>query len=107
MCRIRPVTSTFNLYAGLTCSGTATSSQTVAIAADGTAESSTTTAAADLSYQAVYAGDANYPAHTGACEPLHVIVQQGQITPTQVDCTTSPAGLLRRRPTSSTRCRAA
>src|SRR5580765_6967864 len=82
---------TFNLYVGLNCSGNATS-QTVAIAADGTAESSTTTATADLSYQAVYAGDANYPGHTGACEPLHVIVQQGQITPTQVDCTLFASG---------------
>jgi len=27
---------------------------------------------ADMSYQAVYSGDANYPARTGACEPLTV-----------------------------------
>ena len=44
------------------------------LGAGGTAESSTTTVAADLSYQAVYSGDANYPTHTGACEPLPVNV---------------------------------
>jgi hypothetical protein len=64
-------TVTFNLYAGLTCSGNATA-ETVPLGPGGTAESSATTVAADLSYQAVYSGDANYPTHTGACEPLQV-----------------------------------
>ena len=39
-----------------------------------------------MSYQAVYAGDANYPSRTGACEPLKVTTKTGQITPTQVSC---------------------
>jgi uncharacterized repeat protein (TIGR01451 family) len=30
---------------------------------------------ADMSYQAEYLGDANYPAHIGACEPLSVTQQ--------------------------------
>src|SRR4029078_4764117 len=39
--------------------------------ADGTAESATfTMAGTDVSYKASYSGDANYPAHDGACEPL-------------------------------------
>src|SRR5262249_55974628 len=46
--------------------------QTVAIAADGTAESNTFTVVDDMSYKADYAGDANYPARSGACEPLSV-----------------------------------
>ncbi len=38
--------------------------------AGGTAESSAFTISGDLSYQADYLGDVNYPAHTSACEPL-------------------------------------
>jgi len=75
----------FHRFATLNCTS-ASVDQTVALAADGTAESSSFTTTGDMSYQAEYLGDANYPAHTGACEPLHVIVQTGQITPTQVDC---------------------
>ena len=57
---------TFNLYARSDLLRRRDVDQTVALAADGTAESSTfTTAAADMSYQAVYAGDANYPAAHG------------------------------------------
>jgi hypothetical protein len=38
-----------------------------------TADSPAFTVTGPMSYQADYAGDANYPAHTGACEPLSVI----------------------------------
>jgi hypothetical protein len=76
----------FHRYATLNCSGASTD-QTVALAADGTAESAAfTTTTSDISYQAVYSGDANYPGHTGACEPLHVEVPGGLIAPTQTTC---------------------
>ena len=61
----------FHRFVGLTCSG-ASVDETVALAADGTAESSTFTTVGDMSYQAHYNGDANYPARDGACEPLTV-----------------------------------
>src|SRR6266511_397579 len=38
-----------------------------------TADSPNFTVTGAMSYQADYAGDANYPAHLGACEPLSVI----------------------------------
>jgi hypothetical protein len=80
-------TVTFNRYNTLNCSGTAASTETVPLGADGTAESSAfTTTTTDISYQAVYSGDANYPGHTGACEPLHVEVPGGLIAPTQTTC---------------------
>jgi len=76
----------FHRYATLNCSG-ASVDQTVALAADGTAESSAfTTGTGDISYRAEYLGDANYPAHTGACEPLEVEVPGGLIAPTQTTC---------------------
>jgi hypothetical protein len=62
-------TVTFHRYTSLNCSGAAVD-QTVPLAADGTAESGTFTFTSDMSYRAVYSGDANYPAATGACEPL-------------------------------------
>ena len=48
--------------------------QTVALTAGSpsTAESDSFAPTADMSYQAEYLGDANYPARTGACEPLTV-----------------------------------
>jgi hypothetical protein len=60
---------TFHRYTNLDCTG-ASVDQTVPLAADGTAETSTFTFTADLSYKADYLGDANYPAASGACEPL-------------------------------------
>jgi hypothetical protein len=59
----------FHRYTGLNCTGASTD-ETVALAADGTAESGTFTVTGDLSYKADYSGDANYPARSGACEPL-------------------------------------
>jgi hypothetical protein len=73
----------FHRYATLDCTG-ASVDQTVTLAG-GVAESSTFTAAADMSYRAEYLGDAIYPAHTGACEPL-TVTGGGLITHTQVDC---------------------
>jgi len=61
----------FHLYPTLNCGGSSTD-QTVALAADGTAESASTTVSGDISYSADYQGDANYPARSGACEPLTV-----------------------------------
>jgi uncharacterized repeat protein (TIGR01451 family) len=63
----------FHRYATLNCSGTAVN-QTVALTAGSpsSAESDSFAPTADMSYQAEYLGDANYPARTGACEPLTV-----------------------------------
>ena len=63
----------FHRYASINCSGTAVN-QTVALSAGNpsTAESDGFAVTADMSYQAEYLGDANYPARTGACEPLTV-----------------------------------
>ena len=74
----------FHRYVGLTCSG-ASVDETVALAADGTAESSAFTTVGDMSYQAHYNGDANYPARDGACEPL-AVQSGGLITDTNVTC---------------------
>jgi hypothetical protein len=62
---------TFHRYTSLNCTGAAVD-QTVPLAADGTAETSTFTVVDDMSYKADYSGDANYPARSGACEPLNV-----------------------------------
>ena len=64
----------FHRYTTIDCTGTA-ANQTVALT-----PGSTSTAVSDdfapvagsLSYKAEYLGDANYPARTGACEPLTV-----------------------------------
>jgi hypothetical protein len=61
----------FHRYDTINCTGPSTD-ETVPLAADGTAESSTFTVTGDISYKASYSGDANYPAHDGACEPLAV-----------------------------------
>jgi hypothetical protein len=62
---------TFHRYTSLNCTGTPVD-QTVPLAADGTAETSTFTVVDDMSYKADYSGDGNYPARSGACEPLSV-----------------------------------
>ncbi len=63
----------FHRYATINCTGTAVN-QTVALTAGNPsmADSDTFAVTADMSYQAEYLGDANYPARTGACEPLTV-----------------------------------
>ncbi len=63
----------FHRYPTINCTGTAVN-QTVALTAGNpsVADSDTFAATADMSYQAEYLGDANYPARTGACEPLTV-----------------------------------
>ena len=65
-------TITFHRYANTSCTGTPVN-QTVSLAADGTAESASFTTTGDLCYTAAYSGDGNYPAATGAIEPLRVI----------------------------------
>ena len=66
----------FHRYATINCQGAAVN-QTVALTpgSPSTAESDGFAPTADMSYQAEYLGDANYPAHTGACEPLTVTLQ--------------------------------
>jgi uncharacterized repeat protein (TIGR01451 family) len=63
----------FHRFATINCSGTAVN-QTVALSVGdpSVAESDTFAVTADMSYQAEYLGDANYPARVGACEPLTV-----------------------------------
>jgi uncharacterized repeat protein (TIGR01451 family) len=63
----------FHRYATIDCTGTATN-QTVALTsgAPSTALSDDFAPTANMSYNAEYLGDANYPARTGACEPLTV-----------------------------------
>ena len=62
---------TFHRYPTINCTG-APVDQVVPLGVDGTAETSAFTATSDLSYRADYGGDANYPAKSGACEPLTV-----------------------------------
>jgi hypothetical protein len=64
---------TFHRYATLDCSGTATN-QTVALTpgSPSTAVSDDFAPTGNMSYRAEYAGDANYPARAGECEPLTV-----------------------------------
>ena len=66
-------TVVFHRYPSVNCSGTAVN-QSVALTpgSPSTAVSELFAATADMSYQAEYLGDANYPARTGACEPLTV-----------------------------------
>ena len=63
----------FHRYATLDCTGTSTD-QTVALTPGNpsTAVSDNFAAIANLSYRTDYLGNANYPAATGACEPLPV-----------------------------------
>ncbi len=63
----------FHRYATIDCTGTATN-QTVALTpgSPSTAVSDDFAPTGNISYQAEYLGDANYPARTGACEPLTV-----------------------------------
>ena len=63
----------FHRYATIDCTGAATD-QTVALTAGApsTALSADFAPTATMSYKADYLGDANYPAQSGACEPLTV-----------------------------------
>jgi uncharacterized repeat protein (TIGR01451 family) len=63
----------FHRYATIDCTGAATD-QTVALTAGSpsTALSADFAPTANMSYKADYLGDANYPARSGACEPLTV-----------------------------------
>jgi phosphoheptose isomerase len=63
----------FHRFSTIDCSGAATD-QTVTLTpgATSTALSDDFAPAGNMSYQAEYKGDANYPARTGACEPLTV-----------------------------------
>jgi uncharacterized repeat protein (TIGR01451 family) len=63
----------FHRYATIDCTGSSTN-QTVALTpgSPSTALSDAFAPTANMSYQAEYLGDANYPARKGACEPLTV-----------------------------------
>jgi hypothetical protein len=83
---------TFTLYNNGTCNGTVLATDTnEPLNASGVATSATFTtpnAAGSFSYLAHYNGDANYPAGNAGCEPFNTSAPpQGQITPTQVQCT--------------------
>jgi uncharacterized repeat protein (TIGR01451 family) len=67
-------TVVFHRFATLDCSGAAAANQSVALTpgAPSTAVSDDFAPVGNISYQAEYQGDVNYPAHTGACEPLTV-----------------------------------
>jgi len=87
----------FTLYDNGTCNGAVLATDPgKALNASGTATSATFTTpnvTASYSYLAHYNGDANYPAHNGPCEPFNVLATpEGQITPTQVDCTQFASG---------------
>jgi len=60
----------FHRFATIDCKGPSVD-QTVALGSDGTAESRAFDASVEMSYQAEYRGDANSPARTAACEPVH------------------------------------
>jgi hypothetical protein len=80
----------FTLYDNGTCNGNVVATDPGEPLVGGTATSAdftTPAAGGTFSYLAHYNGDANYPAHDGPCEPFMVqSVPQGQITPTNVDC---------------------
>jgi uncharacterized repeat protein (TIGR01451 family) len=63
----------FHRYSSIDCTGTSTD-QTVALTpgSPSTALSADFAPTGNISYKAEYLGDANYPARTGACEPLTV-----------------------------------
>lgn len=66
-------TVTFTRYATGNCTGPATTTEVVTLAANGTAESATVTpAVGSWGYVATYSGDANYPGSVGVCEPFTV-----------------------------------
>ncbi len=68
-------TVTYQFFNGGNCAGTATSSQTVNLKADGSVPASTPTSplgAGDYSYLAGYSGDDTYAASTGSCESFSV-----------------------------------
>jgi len=69
-------TVTFHRYTTIDCTGTATN-QTVTLTpgSPSAAVSDAFATVSNMSYSADYAGDANYPARTGACEPLTVTPQ--------------------------------
>jgi hypothetical protein len=63
-------TVTYQFFTNGACTGTASTSQTVAV---GTESSTQTPAAGSYSYLASYSGDANYSGATGVCEPVTII----------------------------------
>jgi hypothetical protein len=90
-------TVSFTLYDNGTCNGNVVATDAnKPLNGSGVATSATFTTPAtggSFSYRAHYNGDANYPAHDAACEPFNVqVIPQGQITPTQVDCTNFISG---------------
>jgi uncharacterized repeat protein (TIGR01451 family) len=64
----------FHRFATIDCTGTPVANQTVALTAGSPSTAITDDFApvSDMSYRADYLGDANYPARSGACEPLTV-----------------------------------
>ena len=66
-------TVVFHRFATIDCTGASTDQSVALTQGDpSTAVSADFAPTANISYRADYSGDANYPAHTGACEPLTV-----------------------------------
>jgi hypothetical protein len=77
-------TVTYRFFTSHDCSGTAATTQTVTVNANGSVPDSAATsplAAGLYSYQATYNGNANYNVKTGACEPFTVITPSAPRTP--------------------------
>ena len=80
-----PATVTYEFFNGTTCPTGVHTDESVAVAADGSVPASTpkTLGAGSYSYLAVYSGNSNYGAKTGACEPFTISPKQLTVT-TQV-----------------------
>src|SRR6185503_11234592 len=77
-------TVTYRFFTSHDCSGTAATTQSVTVNANGSVPDSAATsplAAGLYSYQATYNGNSNYNAKTGACEPFTVITPSAPRTP--------------------------
>jgi len=71
-------TVTYVLFTNSLCSGSGTSSQTVALSNGLVPHSfSTTLATGSYSFSAAYSGDSNYLSSTGTCEPFAVVGGSG------------------------------
>ncbi len=76
-------TVTFNLYGMSNCTGSALSSEQMALSGGNASSNATTTlAAGSYGYKASYAGNEMYSASNGVCEPFSVVGPTTNLTPT-------------------------
>ena len=82
-------TVTFRWFTNGACSGTPAATSTIALPGSGIADNigftQTPAAAGARAFNATYNGDGNYPARTGACEPLTVVDAKIAIAPSDVN----------------------